>query len=95
MKRIVHLLTLLVLLSLACSTIQGSDATQAPDTPGVTTEEDTPAPVMADSFFYGYAYIDANGNGQLDTDDPPLEGALFVATDSRGANGGDFTITLV
>ena len=46
---------------------------------------------MADSFYYGKAYIDANRNGQIDPDDPPLEGALFTATDASGASGGGWT----
>ena len=42
---------------------------------------------MADTFFYGKAYIDANRNGIIDPDDFPLEGALFIATDARGFSG--------
>ena len=57
----------------------------------------TPTPhVLADSFFFGHAYIDANGNGLLDSTDPPLEGALFTAqtaTDIQigGVSGSDGT----
>ena len=51
----------------------------------------TPAPLLADSFFFGRAYVDANGNEKVDPDDPPLEGARFSAQDSRGANGGGQT----
>jgi acetyl esterase/lipase len=32
---------------------------------------------MADTFFSGRAYVDQNGNQQLDEDDPPLPGAGF------------------
>lgn len=42
-------------------------------------------PVYADSFFFGDAFIDANGNRTLDASDPPLRGARFVVTDGRGA----------
>jgi hypothetical protein len=38
-----------------------------------------PTPVvLADSFFSGYAFVDANGNGQLDSADIPLKNATFV-----------------
>ena len=50
----------------------------------------TPTP-LADSFFFGRAFIDANGNGEVDINDPPLPQALFSASDSRGANGGGVT----
>lgn len=46
--------------------------------------------VLADTFFSGYAFLDANGNGQLDERDPPLAGARFSAagfggrTDAKG-----------
>ncbi len=40
--------------------------------------EATPTPaVMADTFFSGRAYVDSNGNRQLDEADPPLPGARF------------------
>ena len=45
-------------------------------------------PVMVDSFFYGRAYLDANGNGEVDPDDPPLAGAMLSATDAAGRSGG-------
>lgn len=44
----------------------------------------TPQRILADAFFYGRAYVDANGNGQVDPGDPPLKGALFVVIDGRG-----------
>ena len=51
----------------------------------------TPTPaIMADTFFSGHAFIDANGNGALDADDPPLEGARFTCAgfgDRTGADG--------
>jgi len=38
----------------------------------------TPTPmVYADSVFSGYAYFDVNLNGQLDSEDTPLDGATF------------------
>lgn len=50
------------------------------------TAAPTPTPlVYADSFFFGSAFIDANGNSTLDASDPPLSGARFVVTDGRGA----------
>ena len=50
----------------------------------------TPTPaIMADTFFYGHAYLDANGNGEIDEDDPGLKGALFdVALGSGMGNRG-------
>jgi hypothetical protein len=45
--------------------------------------------IMADTFFYGHAYLDANGNGEIDEDDPGLKGALFdVALGSGMGNQG-------
>lgn len=41
--------------------------------------------VLADTFFFGHAYVDANGNGKLDADDPGLEDAQFVVVLSGGA----------
>jgi hypothetical protein len=49
------------------------------------------AEILSDSFFSGHALIDSNGNGTADDSDMPLQGALFTATDARGANGGGFT----
>jgi len=39
--------------------------------------------ILADTFFYGHAYVDANGNGRIDEDDPGLEGAMFVVRLSK------------
>lgn len=51
----------------------------------------TPSPqILADTFFSGYAFIDSNQNGEIDPEDPPLPGALFLLegfggkTDSSG-----------
>ena len=42
-------------------------------------QEATASPqIMADSFFSGYAYVDSNLNGELDPDDQPLQGAIFL-----------------
>jgi hypothetical protein len=80
-RKYAFVLIILLMLS-ACSAIE------APASPVI--DEPTP-PVMADSFFYGRAYIDANGNGQIDEDDPPLQGAIFSVSDAAGNNGGDLT----
>lgn len=55
---------------------------QAEQTPTPQAHAPEPAPsatpvVMADTFFSGRAYVDQNGNQQLDEDDPPLAGARF------------------
>lgn len=42
----------------------------------------TAQPLLADSAFSGYAFLDSNFNSQLDDEDTPLEGATFyVAID--------------
>ena len=43
---------------------------------------------MADAFFSGRAFVDTNGNGQIDPTDPPLKGAILTVTDTRGASSG-------
>ena len=35
---------------------------------------------IVDSFFSGYAYLDANDNGELDPEDTPVENATFIVT---------------
>ena len=44
-------------------------------------------PVLGDSFFSGQAFLDANGNGQLDPADTPLKDATFIV---RLQGGGEF-----
>ena len=51
----------------------------------------TPLPVMGDAFFFGRAFVDTDGNGQIDPTDPSLKGAVFTATDARGASSGGIT----
>ncbi len=47
----------------------------------------TPTPViLADSFFSGYAFVDTNGNGQIDHADTPLKDAIFIVQ----LEGGEF-----
>lgn len=48
---------------------------------------------LVDSFFYGYAYLDANHNGQVDESDPPLADAQFTAADANGLSAGAKTDT--
>jgi hypothetical protein len=50
-----------------------------------------PSDVIADSFFSGRAYLDANNNGEKDDADTPLQGATFIARDDRGAEFGALT----
>ncbi len=47
--------------------------------------------ILADAFFSGHAYLDANGNGEIDPDDPGLEGAMFSVTPIWG--GGNSATT--
>jgi hypothetical protein len=47
--------------------------------------------VLADSFFSGYALLDANGNGEIDSEDMPVENATFIVTLQGGGEVGDTT----
>lgn len=92
MKKAIVGSIILLSATIACS-LMGQPSPSPAATP-TATKQPTPqgtVPVLADSFFYGKAYIDSNGNGQIDPGDPPLEGALFIATDARGASGGGWT----
>jgi len=52
----------------------------------------TPAPiVLADSFFSGYAFVDANGNVQIDSGDMPLKDAIFIVQLEGGTEFGAMT----
>ncbi|MCE9644707.1 MAG: hypothetical protein K8S20_01815 [Chloroflexi bacterium] len=46
---------------------------------------------VADSYFSGYAFVDANGNGQLDPADTPLKDAIFIVQLEGGAQFGGRT----
>jgi acetyl esterase/lipase len=70
MKRTIFPITLLTMLTISCGLF-----TQALESLSGATPTSA---VMADSFFSGYAYIDANGNKQIDESDPPLPGATFT-----------------
>jgi len=48
-------------------------------------------PALADSYFMGQALVDANGNGQVDLDDTPVNDATFIVTLDRGGEFGDQT----
>ncbi len=57
-----------------------------------SSEAPTPTPgILADTFFGGCAYLDSNGNGSIDSDDQPLDGAKFVVTLSEGIGFGATT----
>lgn len=58
----------------------------APTSSATPTEE-----VLIDSFFSGTALLDANGNGQIDSEDTPVENATFVVALQGGAEFGGFT----
>jgi acetyl esterase/lipase len=51
--------------------------------------------ILADTFFSGHAYIDTNGNGELDASDPPLEGARFTCAGFGGETGADGVAVVV
>jgi hypothetical protein len=61
------LLVLIIFLLCACSGLQNPIKSATP-TVGI----------LADSFFFGCAYLDSNGNGKTDPDDQGLEEATFV-----------------
>ena len=46
---------------------------------------------IVDSFFSGYAYLDVNGNGELDPEDTPVENAMFIVTLQFGGEVGALT----
>lgn len=46
---------------------------------------------IVDSFFSGYAFLDVNGNGDLDSEDTPVENAAFIVTLQFGGEVGAFT----
>ena len=71
------ILLLLLFTTLACNLTSALDSSTA-----------TPM-ILADTFFSGHAFIDANGNGELDDGDSPLEGALFTCSGFGGETGAD------
>ncbi len=88
MKKLLPLLILLIL-PLACN----SPLPAGSWTPTAPVDISTPATpvVMADSFYSGYAYLDANADAILDETDPPLEGIYCTATDADGIGSGALT----
>ncbi len=51
----------------------------------------TPTPTVqaiVDSFFSGYAYLDVNGNGEIDSEDTPVENATLIVTMQGGLEFG-------
>jgi len=46
---------------------------------------------IVDAFFSGYAYLDVNGNGEIDSEDTPVENAIFIVTLQGGFETGDTT----
>lgn len=54
----------------------------------------TPAPtepILVDAFFSGYAYLDVNNNGQIDSEDTPIEDATLIVTLQEGYETGGLT----
>ena len=87
-KLVIPILCFLVLN--AC-VIRTPNELPTPTTASTLKETPTEIPVMADSFFFGHAFIDANGNGQLDESDPALKGAIFPTVDANGVSSGGIT----
>jgi hypothetical protein len=65
-----------------------SGCASKPTSPASTTPT---IQVLADSFFSGYALLDANGNGEIDSEDTPVENATFIVTLQGGGEVGDTT----
>jgi acetyl esterase/lipase len=61
---------------------------------GLLSNKPTPA-ILADTFFFGHAWVDSNTNGLLDSHDAPLEGARFTAEQFGALTGKDGTATIV
>jgi hypothetical protein len=78
-------ITLLALIGLLLSSCNGQLNVAGPSTPTATVV------VLADTFFTGCAYLDTNGNKEIDSGDPLLERATFVVTLSGGAGFGALT----
>jgi len=54
----------------------------------------TPTPTVqpiVDAFFSGFAYLDVNGNREIDPDDTPVENATLIVTLQGGAEFGGAT----
>ncbi len=77
---------LLVLTATACSQAQRSLPTPTP----VLTPTHTGEVVQGEIPFGGYAFVDANGNGDIDSTDLPLEGAKFIVV-LGGGQSSSFT----
>ena len=46
---------------------------------------------IVDAFFSGYAYRDVNGNGEIDSEDTPIENATLIVTFQGGFETGGNT----
>ncbi|HSL31533.1 MAG TPA: hypothetical protein VK900_20185 [Anaerolineales bacterium] len=62
----------------------------------VPTSGQNPTPVPTEfihvhSYFAAYAFLDTNGNGQLDSADTPIKDATFIAALQGGTEFGDET----
>ena len=79
-------LALIGLLLCSCNRWTGP-AEPPPATPTleVASPEAITPEVYADAFFTGCAYVDANGNGEIDAEDGELEGATLIVFLSIGA----------
>lgn len=54
----------------------------------------TPTPdtrPIVDAFFSGYASLDVNGNGEIDSEDTPIENATLIVTLQGGFETGGLT----
>ena len=72
-------LLILLLLTMSCNFLSPTP-TPTPDT----------RPIV-DAFFSGYAYLDVNGNGEIDSEDTPIENATLIVTLQGGFETGGLT----
>ena len=86
-------LSLGILLLCAC-TSQGVETPANTIADRNTPDRNTPDSnemVLADTFFFGCAYLDANSNGELDENDPKLVDMHFTITLAGGGGFGGRT----
>jgi len=76
----IHMKKLAILLLLLITIAGCAAQTPTPDT----------RPIV-DAFFSGYAYLDVNDNGEIDSEDTPIENAMLIVTLQGGFETGGLT----
>lgn len=78
------------LLAISITGCAGKATEPAPADSIFPTQTSTAQPLV-DAFFSGYAFLDMNGNGEIDSEDTPIENATFIVTLHGGMEVGDMT----